>query len=82
MAEERVVALREVPTVAQDVPAALRRLADGIEAGEYGDVRAVGVVTLDTADNIETLGYGRDGIAPNIALMFQAAIQRFARAFR
>lgn len=49
-----VIKLREVSL--QDIPAMLRRLADNIEFGEYGEVRAAAVV-LD-APQMPVFGYG------------------------
>lgn len=72
------ISLREVPTAAHDIPGSLRRLADQIDAGGFANVQAVGVVVLNNG-HTTTYGYGRDGDRGTIALMFQNAIQKFAR---
>lgn len=45
-------------TVRANVPAALRRLADRIEAGKYGDVRLCGVVIVEGASQVAAFAYG------------------------
>ena len=40
---------------AQDIPAALRKLADGIEAGEYGDAHNVAWI-IDCGDGRKEIG--------------------------
>lgn len=70
-----VKVLREVPTAMHDVPGALRKLADRIEAGELGEITAVGVVTL--SNGLDVFGYGRDAEAGKLTLMFSRAIHRF-----
>lgn len=72
--------LREVATVMQDPVAALRKLADELEASPEA-IHAIGVVTLTGPRNLTTYGYGPDGHVPEIALMFTAAVQRSARGY-
>jgi hypothetical protein len=61
----------------RDPVKALRNLADGIEAGEYGDVSSCGVVVF--GDVMHVYGSGADSEAPTIALLFSAAAHRFAK---
>lgn len=62
----------------RDPVASLRKIADDIEAGEYGEVGAVGVVLL--GDTMECFGIGPDSEAPSIALLFHAALSRMSNA--
>ena len=55
----------------------LRNIADGIEAGEHGDVQTIGIALF--GDSLELFGGGPDSAAPTVALIFSAAVQRFAR---
>lgn len=64
--------------VARDPAKMLRRLADEIEAGGYGEVGSCGVVIF--GDTMEVFGAGVDSAGPTIALLFNAAAQRFAQA--
>lgn len=62
----------------QDVPAKLRRWADDIEAGKYGQPQGC-VLVLD-ADTIE-IGYmGTGEAAPNAVLLLQAGLGKLIRA--
>lgn len=59
----------------RDVPAQLRKLADAIDAGEYGAVSCVGVALM--GDSFQCFGWGdgfqNDSPAPSAAAMFGAA---------
>lgn len=74
MADLKVVTLNE--SNFRDPVAGLRSLADQVENGEFGEVGQIGIVLL--GDQMEIFGYGSDCEAPSIALMFQAAVLRFA----
>lgn len=58
--------------------ATLRKIADDIEAGVYGEVGAIGVALL--GDTMECFGAGIDSEAPGIALLFHAAFSRLSNA--
>lgn len=58
----------------RDVPATLRRIADEIEAGNYGEVSCVGLVLL--GDSLEVFGIGPDSEAPSIALVLNAGAMK------
>lgn len=73
-------ALREVVTVCLDPIAALRKLADDLEASPE-KVHAIGIVTLTGDNHLDTYGYGPDGNLPQVCLMMQAAIQRCAKGY-
>lgn len=65
------------PPEYRNVVTALRNLADDIEAGHFGEITSCGVVTF--GDTLEIFGSGSDASGPTIALLFQAARQRFAQ---
>lgn len=51
----------------QDIPSMLRKIAEAIEAGEYGDVTEAAVVT--NGDEIQVFGLGRaDGTVTHYLL--------------
>lgn len=56
----------------------LRKIADGIEAGKYGDVRQCAVVLF--GDDLQVFGMGPDSEATSIGMLFSAAHLRLARA--
>lgn len=58
--------------------AMLRKLADEIEAGTYGDVETVAVALMGT--RMECFGGGPDCEATEIAMLFNAAVLRITRA--
>ena len=60
-----------------NVPAMLRRLADDIEAGKYGEVYAAGVV-LEAAE-CPVFGFGLTGHAQNVSELFSLAHQKMVR---
>lgn len=66
------------PTNFREVVPTLRRVADEIEAGEHGDVSSLGIVLM--GNSMEVFGMGVDADGPAIALLFQAAALRFAKA--
>jgi hypothetical protein len=41
-----------------DIPSMLRKLADDVEAGKYGQVRST-VIVVESGEYIETLGFGQ-----------------------
>lgn len=55
----------------------LRNLADEIEAGVFGEVNSIAIVTF--GDGLNIFGGGCDSEAPTIALLCQAASHRFAK---
>lgn len=75
------MALAEVkelyPSNFRDPGATLRVIADQIESGKFGAVGSIGIVLL--GDTMEVFGAGPDSEPCSVALLFQAAIQRFAR---
>jgi hypothetical protein len=58
----------------RDVPATLRRIADEIEAGNYGEVSCVGLALL--GDSLEVFGIGPDSEAPSVALVLNAGVMK------
>jgi len=76
------MAVAEVVTLydsnARDVPATLRKIADQIEAGEYGTVGSAGLVVL--GDTMEVFGLGASAEAPSIALLLHAGFMRLSGA--
>jgi hypothetical protein len=62
----------------RDVPGTLREVADEIERGDYGDVSTLGVAVM--GDRLEVFGAGDDSLGPSVALLFNAAALRIARA--
>lgn len=66
------------PTNFREVVPTLRRVADKIEQGKFGDVSSLGVVLM--GDTMEVFGMGIDSDGPTIALLFSAASLRFAKA--
>lgn len=62
----------------RDPAATLRKIADSIEAGEYGDVGCVVVALL--GDTMECFGAGPDSEGASAALLFHAAFMRLSGA--
>lgn len=58
--------------------ATLRKIADDIEAGSYGEVGSVAVVLL--GDTMEVFGAGTDCEAPAIGLLLHAGFTRMSNA--
>ena len=55
----------------------LRNLANQIEAGDFGEITSLGVVTF--GPTMEIFGAGIDSSACTVALLFNAAALRFAK---
>lgn len=74
--------LAEVTTLYEtnmrDPVATLRKIADDIEAGVYGEVGTVGVALI--GDTMECFGGGSDSEAPSVGLLFHAAFSRMSNA--
>ena len=60
----------------KDPVAVLRRLADEIEAGDWGAVGSCAVVIM--GNTLEVFGSGPDSAGPSIAILLQAGILRIA----
>jgi hypothetical protein len=58
----------------RDPVATLRAIADGVEAGKYGDVASVGIVVL--GNTMEVFGGGEDNELCSLAVLFHAAFMR------
>ena len=71
-----VVSLYE--TNSRDIPAMLRRMADDIEAGTYGDVSEAAFVLC--GDTLEVFGWGPDQDGATSATLLQAGAMRLIRA--
>lgn len=61
----------------RDPVKALRNLADQIDAGDFGEVSSCGVVIF--GDQMDVFGSGSDSGGSTIALLMNAAAQRFAK---
>ena len=72
----RVVTLYE--SNYRDPAATLRKIADEIDAGEYGEVGCLGVVLL--GDTLEVFGAGPDSDGTSVAVVLQAAAMRLTSA--
>lgn len=72
----KVVSLYE--TNFRDPVAALRRIADEMEAGDYGAVGSAAVVLL--GDTMEVFGMGEDSEAPSTALLLHAGFMRLSKS--
>ena len=62
----------------RDPAATLRKIADEIESGDYGEVGCIGVALL--GDTMEVFGAGQDSEAPSVALLLHAAFMRLSRS--
>jgi hypothetical protein len=60
----------------RDPVATLRKIADEIEAGQYGEVGCVSVALL--GDTMEVFGAGVDSEAPSVAMLLHAGFMRLA----
>lgn len=58
----------------REVVPTLRKIADEIESGKYGEVGCIGVVLL--GDQCEVFGAGPDSEAPSVACLLQAGALR------
>lgn len=56
----------------------LRKIADEIEAGKYGEVGTIAIVLL--GDTMNIFGAGPESEAPAVALLLNAGALRFAKA--
>lgn len=56
----------------------LRKIADEIDAGDYGDVGCVAIALLGNA--MEVFGAGPDSESPSVALLLHAAFMRLSGA--
>lgn len=64
------------PSNHRDPVATLRLIADEIEAGNYGDVSAIGVAML--SDTIDVFGMGPEADAATISVILGVASRRLA----
>ena len=76
MSESNVVSLYQ--SNFRDVAATLREIATRVEAGEFGEVGAAGIVLL--GDKMEVFGLGEDSDAPSIGLLLHAGFMRLSRS--
>lgn len=63
----------------RDPVAMLRKLADDVEAGTYGDVGCVGIALL--GDQLEVFGFGPDSEAPSVGMVLQAGALKLTMPF-
>lgn len=75
-ADLKVVSLHE--SNYRDPVATLRKIADEIEAGDFGSVGCVAVTIL--GDTMEVFGMGPDSEAPSVALLLHAGFLRLSGA--
>jgi hypothetical protein len=59
-----------------DVAATLRRIADAVEAGEYGEIET-GAIVLN-GENLEVFGMGRYSELPAVHVLLHAAMLSIA----
>jgi hypothetical protein len=71
-----VVSLYE--TNYRDPVATLRKIADEIEAGNYGPVGCLGVVVL--GDQLNVFGAGPDSEAPSVGMVLHAGFMQMSQA--
>lgn len=71
-----LVTLRE--TTLQDVAAHLRKLADAVERGEYGEVGCCAVAML--GNTLTVFAYGADGAGPSAACTLHAGFLQLQQA--
>lgn len=62
----------------RDPVATLRKIADQIERGDYGDVGCLAVVLL--GDAMEVFGAGTDSEGPSVGLLLHAGFTRISNA--
>lgn len=60
----------------RDPAATLRRVADQIEAGEYGEVNHAGLVIH--GETLEVFGMGKDSEAESVAMLLHAGFMRMS----
>jgi hypothetical protein len=61
----------------RDPVAALREIANEIEAGKYGAVGCVGIVVM--GDTTEVFGAGMDSEGPSVAMLLHAGFMILSR---
>lgn len=71
-ADLKVVSLFE--TNYRNPATTLRKIADAIEAGKYGDVGSIGVALM--GDTFEVFGCGKNSDGPSVAMLFHAGLMR------
>lgn len=64
----------------RDHVATLRKIANQIEAGDYGEVGCVGLVLL--GDRMEVFGMGADSDAPSVGLLLHAGFSLMSDAIK
>lgn len=64
----------------RDPVATLRKIADQIEAGDYGDVGCAGLVLL--GNRMEVFGMGSDSEAPSVGLLLHAGFSLLSDAIK
>jgi hypothetical protein len=62
----------------RDPVASLRRLADEIEAGDFGEVGCIGIALL--GDTMEVFGAGPDSDGTSVATVLHAGTMRLTKA--
>ncbi len=62
----------------RDPAATLRKIANEIEAGDYGEVGCVGIVLF--GNKMEVFEAGQESDAPSVALLLHAAFMRLSRS--
>lgn len=62
----------------RDAVATLRKVADQIEAGFFGEVDSVALCVLGST--FEVIGMGDDRTGEKVSLLLQAGVQRIANA--
>lgn len=72
-------ALVDFPTVSNDIPAALRKLADRVEAGEFPDIKFIAAVVVEiSGERYEYTTFGWGSCSP---LEAAGAFARSASSF-
>lgn len=62
----------------RDPVATLRKIADRIEAGDFGRVGCLGLVLL--GDTMEVFGAGEDSEGPSVGILLHAGFTRISNA--
>lgn len=62
----------------RDPAATLRKIADQIEAGDYGEVGCAALAIL--GDSMEVFGMGSDSEGPSVAVLLHAGFMRISNA--
>lgn len=66
------------PSNSRDTAATLRKIADQIEAGEYGGIGCAALVLM--GDTTEVFGMGENFDAADVALLLHAGFTRLSNA--